>query len=573
MKKERVILGITAFNHDASVCLIYNKKIIAFCEEERFNGEKHTGDFPIRSILFCLKQVNLSTDDITDVAFYFNPKKCFSGYFKKNNPICYILNPSLIKRGRFYYELVWLLGFINKINSIKKLLKNEKLKITYIEHHIAHAWYGYFASNFDTCTVLSNDSVGESVSSLALKVIRSDEKIKFEEIFSQNDPHSLGYLYGAVTEFLGFKRGSDEGKVMALAALGTDKYINYFNNAIAYLPNGEFRINEDLICTRNFQPKGQRLSDNFLSTYGSPKKLNESLSQKHYDIAYAVQEVMENVLKYQLNHIKDKNIVLTGGIAQNSVVNGKLSNIFTKKNIFVPPIPNDAGCSIGAALSLYYREYGSIPTFVDTAFLGPESNNKEITDILNNNKINFKTIKNPISFILEELLKEKTIALFRGKMECGPRALGYRSIIANPISVKMKDFLNNKVKQREFFQPYGGLVLDKHVKEVFDYKNENISGAYMSFVYPIKNEWLSKFPSLVHIDKTARIQIIKEGQDSFLEELLEKFYERTGVPLLINTSLNLKGQPMARSPQDCINTFYNSAIDYILYNNSILVSK
>src|SRR3989339_698934 len=388
MKKSKVILGITAFNHDSSACLIYQGRVIAFCEEERFNGIKHTGDFPIKSILFCLEKAGLSLNDVTDVAFYFNIKKCLLSYIKNNNPLYYIIHPSLFKRKRFYYEIIWLFSFINKINSIKKLLNNYKIKITYVDHHMAHAWYGYFSSNFKNCTVVSNDSVGESVSSLAVKIQREDKKIIFGKTFSQTDPHSIGYLYGAITEFLGFKRGQDEGKVMAMAALGKDKYVKYFDDLIRYLPNGEFRISKELISLRNFQPKSQRLSNDFLKKFGYYRQPQEPFIQKHYDIAYAIQGVTEKILYHQLKYINDDNIVITGGIAQNSVANGKLNNFFYKRNIFIPPIPNDAGCGIGAALSLYYKYYEDLPEFVDTAFLGPEFSDHKIIKTLENNKIN-----------------------------------------------------------------------------------------------------------------------------------------------------------------------------------------
>lgn len=573
MEKQPVILGITAFNHDASACLIHRGKLVAFSEEERFNGVKHTGDFPINSVIFCLEKANLSADDITDMAFYFNPKKSFLSYFKNNNPFSYILYPSLIFRKRFYYELVWLLNFVNKINSIKRILKNDKIKVFCQEHHLAHVWYGYFASGFDNCTVISNDSIGESISSLAIKIKKDGERISFKKIFSQNDPHSLGYLYGAVTEFLGFKRGSDEGKVMALAAYGDNSYSDYFQNAIQYLSNGKYKIGQNLLLARNFQPKGQRLSNKFLREFGQLRKREEPLTQKHYDIAYAVQKVTENILKHQMHVIDDDNIVFTGGIAQNSLANGKLNNFFNDKKIFIPPIPNDAGCSIGAAISLYYKYQNKLPEFAETAFLGQEFSEEEIIKTLSNNKIPFKIIENPVGFVVDELVKDKTFAMFRGKMECGPRALGHRSILASPINKNMKDFLNDKIKKRDFFQPYGGIILEKNIKNVFEYKNDHVSGRYMSFVYPVKQEWINKISSLIHKDNTARIQIIEKNHDPFLEKLLEKFNEKTGVPILINTSLNLRRQPMARTPQDCINTFFNSAIDYVLFNNSILVSK
>jgi len=573
MKQEKVILGITAFNHDSSACLIYNGEVVGFCEEERLNHIKHTGDFPFQAIDFCLKQAKLTINDVTDIAFYFNPSKCIKNYFKNNSLICYFLTPHIFIRKRFYYEAIWLLSFINKINSIKRLIKNKNIKINYIDHHQCHIWYGYYASNFKNCSVISNDSVGENISSLAINIREENGTLIFKELFSQNDPHSLGYLYGAMTEFLGFKRGSDEGKVMALSALGTNRYSDYFDSAVKYLLNGEFRLNDNLIWQRNFQPKAQRVSDKFISKIGNYRKKEEKLTQIHYDIAYALQEIIEKVLHHQLNHINNDNIVITGGVAQNSVANGKMNNIFKQKNIFIPPIPNDAGCSLGAAIALHYKYFESMPSRKDTAFLASDFSNDKIVKILENNKIFFKKIDYSLEFMINEIIKNKVIAIFRGKMECGPRALGNRSIIANPINPRIKDYLNQKIKNREFFQPYGGLILDKWVKKIFDYKNESIKGKYMSFVYSVKKEWLVKFPSLVHYDKSCRIQIIEKNQDKFLEKLLEEFEKKTGVPLLINTSLNLRGQTIAQSPQDALNTFYNSGIDHLIFNDSILISK
>ena len=230
-KNKKIILGITAFNHDASACIIKDDNLLAFCEEERFNRNKHTGDFPINAINFCLEKANISMDDITDIAFYFNPIKCLKNYFKINNPV---YNPRLFFiNKRFYYEAVWLLKFINKIGSIKRILNNKKIKFNFISHHLAHVWYGYFASDFKNCTVISNDSIGEDISSLAVKFV-FDGKIKTFTTFKQYDPHSLGYLYGAITEYLGYKRGDGEGRVMAMASYGSDKYVHFASSMHIY---------------------------------------------------------------------------------------------------------------------------------------------------------------------------------------------------------------------------------------------------------------------------------------------------------------------------------------------------
>jgi len=570
-KIKNIILGIAAFNHDASACIIKDDELIAFSEEERFNLNKHTADFPHGSINYCLDKAGLTINDVSDVAFYFNPSRCIANYFKINNPIFWCIDPSVLIRKRFYYEGIWLLNFINKVNSIKRLLNNKNIKISFINHHLAHVWYGYYSSGFGDCTVLSNDSIGEDVSSLAMR-FRHGKRIKTSKVISQNDPHSLGYLYGAVTEFLGYKRGEGEGKVMAMASFGTDKYLDYLNGSIKLLPGGKFIIGNKIISRRTFQPKGRRLSMLFFKKFGKPRSKNEKNSQHHFDIAYSLQKITEKIVMHQINSINDKNIVLTGGVAQNSVLNGIISNYFSKKNIFVPPIPNDAGCSIGAAVNLNYLKYNKIPNKVDTAFLGSRFSDSEIINILKNNKIQYKIINEYINLLVSLLTEDKIIAIFRENMECGPRALGNRTILASPINPKTANYLNSNVKYREYFRPYGGFLLKKYVKEIFKYNNENISGPYMSFVYEVKKEWIKKIPSLVHVDQTSRVQIIEQS-DNFLSNLLEAFNARTGVPILINTSFNTSGFPIARTPQDAISAFYGSAIDYLLFNDKILLTK
>ena len=220
---DKVIVGITAFNHDSSATLIKNGKVVAFSEEERFNHVKHTGAFPSRAIEYCLKEAKITSSDITDIAFYFHPRYIFGSYLRNNNPVAYIKDFSLFTRKRYYFEFISFLDFVNKINTIKKQAGNTKAKLHFVRHHLAHVWSGYYASGFEDCLVLSNDSQGEGISSLAMEFKKPKEGIITKEVFKQDDPHSLGYLYGAVTEFLGFERDEGEGRVMALASFGTGK--------------------------------------------------------------------------------------------------------------------------------------------------------------------------------------------------------------------------------------------------------------------------------------------------------------------------------------------------------------
>ena len=571
---KSTILGITAFNHDSSTSIIRNGKLIAFAEEERFNGVKHTSDFPSGAVKYCLSEARAKATEITDIAFYFNLKECWAAYIKHNNPLYIFADPSVFRRKRFYYEFVWLLNFHNKVRSLKKLVGNENVKVHYVNHHDAHTWYGYYASGYKECIVLSNDSVGESASTLAVHFKRKDDTITTETIIEQQDPHSLGYMYGAVTDYLGFKRGEGEGRVMALASFGKDVYHDYFLDNIQLLDKGRFKISRRLLMQRSFQPRGRRLSNGFYERFGKSRKRDDKIAQKHYDISSGLQNALETVGFHQLDYVAPMSdrIVLVGGVAQNSVFNGLATNRYKDKEFCVPPIPHDAGCSIGAAVYVAYKEYGVIPPTVDTAKLGPEYSDDYITKALANDQIEYEILKNPEKFVAEELAKNKTFACFRGRMECGPRALCNRSILANPGSPEMRDHLNLRVKYREAFRPYGGFMLPRHLDTVLVHENKYKEGPYMTYVYDVKEDWLDKIPSLVHVDNTCRIQIVNE-EDTFLRKMLLSFYKNTGVPVLINTSLNLRGYPIARTPEDAIGTFYTSAIDYLLFNEKILVKK
>lgn len=568
---KRVILGINSFNHDSSVCLLTGSDI-CFAEEERFVREKHTGKFPAQALKYCLKEMQLTRKDVTDVVFYFDIGECWKNYFS-NILTAAFRNPKMIRDKRFYYELVWLLGFRNNVMSIKRHLNKENLKLRMIPHHVCHAWYAYYASQFADCVVLSNDSIGERTSVNAFLFNKKGNRISVNNIIEQHDPHSVGYLYGAVTEFLGFHRGSDEGKVMALASFGTDRYLDYFKKGVAMKPEGRFELNDYLIQNRTYQPKGQRLSNRFLKKFKKPRRDNEKITQVHYDIAYALQKISEAIVIHQVASFHQKNIVLTGGVALNSVINGCIANQFPDKHIFVPSIPNDGGCSIGAAVYQYYKLNHSLPEYKDTTYSGASYTDQIILQKLRNLKIEYKLLNDPIADITNALSQNKVIGIFRGNMESGPRALCNRSIIASPESNSMQDYLNDYVKYREGFRPYGGFILEDDVKSVVDYMNNYVDGPYMSFVYTLKGEWKDRIPSLCHVDDTCRIQIIKNNTNRFLEELLHKYQEEYKIPILINTSLNLAGFPIARTVEDAVMTFACSAMDMMIFNERIVISK
>lgn len=573
VNNKHVILGITAFNHDASAALIKNDALVAFAEEERFNGQKHTASFPSGAIAYCLSEADITAKDITDVAFYFNLADCWLSYVKHNNLFYALFDPSVFMRKRFIYEFVWLVNFSNQVKSLKRLIGNPAVKVHYVRHHDAHSWYGFYAGGMDDAIVLSNDSVGESVSTLGVQFTHNKDTIESKVLLRQKDPHSLGYLYGAVTDYLGFKRGEGEGRVMALASFGSHIYSEYFKGKIILLKNGRFKLNRHLIMNRSFAPRGQRLHNDVYRNLGPRLRGDHSMTQRHYDISYGIQHALESTLDHQVSYLRQfgKKIILVGGVAQNSVANGILKDTYTDTDIIVPPIPHDAGCAIGAAVFVNYNNYTVKTRSTDTGKLGPQYSNDHIIDLLKNAGIRYRIIPHNPTLVAEILAQDKTIIFFRGRMESGPRALCNRSIIASPKPKDMRDHLNEHIKYRESFRPYGGFMLPESLDVVLHHPNVYKTGPYMSFVYKVRGEWKDKMPSLVHVDGTCRVQVVET--DDYLKKLLKAFNTLTGVPVLINTSLNLRGQPIARTPADAVSVFYTSAVDYLLFNETILIEK
>jgi carbamoyltransferase len=333
-------------------------------------------------------------------------------------------------------------------------------------------------------------------------------------------------------------------------------------------------LKNNLIISRTFQPKGQRLSNAALKIFGKPRSADSSIDQRIYDISHGLQTAFQRILEHQIKYMTkfSNNIVIVGGTAQNSVTNGILKDNNPDIHFHIPPIPHDAGCSIGAAIYVYYNELGKLPELTETAFLGPGYSDNEIINILTNNKIKFDILKTPIDFINKELINNKIIGFFRGRMECGPRALCNRTILANPCIRETKDYLNTKVKFREEFRPYGGFITEKNLKKLVFHKNKFSDEPYMSYVYKLRPNMINIIPSLVHIDQTCRVQTTY-NDDVFLNKLLEKFERDTGSPIIINTSLNLRGYPIVRSPSEAIQTFYSCAMDHMIFNEKILITK
>ena len=530
---------------------------------------------PVGAINDLLKHSSTTIDDVTNIAFYFDPKLCLKAYIKNNNPISWIFNRRLFSSFRFVYELIWLLNFFLKVRRIPKQLKAQNAKLSYYSHHKCHIWYGIYASQCEKGVVVSNDSVGEEIASIAEKWnLESNGEITTNTLFKQNSPHSIGYLYGAITEKLGFSRQHGAGKVMALASYCSTSKNTYFKDRLSLCDDGTYLFKQGLLVDRSYKPSAQRLSNEIEQVFPTNIGTHGILD---YRLAFEVQQTTETILEHQVGFctLKHDNIILTGGVAQNSVANGILACKYPHKNIVIPPIPHDSGCSIGAALLCNYEYCKHLPKYKDTAFFGSQYSNDEIKSFLYSRKINFKSYNSLECVVLDicmHLVDQKTVGIFDGPMECGPRALGNRSILALPSIEGITKVLNKHIKYREWFRPYGVIICETVLHKYFDVPLSVIKIPYMTHVLHIKKKYRECFKGVIHVDGTCRVQTVSPD-NHFYTSLFDMLSKNGLLRSIVNTSLNVINKPICRTPSHAIACLYTSGLDMMLFNQKYLVEK
>ena len=575
------IIGLNIFHADTSACLIKDNEIVAAAEEERFVRIKHYSGFPKNSIEYCLKKGNLKLSDIDYVCVNFNVNYNFFRkvyFFLKN-----FLNINFFPR----------LTAITKRQDIKKLFldnfsENISAKIINVPHHLSHIASAYLCSGFNKSLGLSFDGTGD-FSCLELYDIQN-ENFKIEKKISF--PHSLGIFYQTVTQYLGFKYYGEEYKVMGLAAYGNKKYIDEMYKLFKIKKNNSYELNLDYFehhhksfsyYFENGAPFFENFfNDKFENLFNHKSRLsNDPINQFHKDIAASAQHVFEEIiiilLRKKLKDSNYKNLCIAGGCAFNSLLMGKIKNEFTDLNVFVQPNSGDAGGAIGAALytNMKFNKNFKNNKFINP-YLGPSYSNEFIKDTIinevngNNNikVIYFEEFDKLTEFVATRILNNEVIGWFQGRMEWGPRALGNRSILANPINPNMKDIINSKIKKREEFRPFAPSILDSKVDEYFEGSSNNLD--YMSYVVRAKNEDIyKKIPAVVHSDGTSRVQVVRKNLNERFYKLIESFNKISGVPILLNTSLNVN-EPMCESPTQAFNVFTSSSMDVIVMENYVL---
>lgn len=558
-----LILGISAYYHDSAAVIIKDGQVISAAEEERFSRIKHDNSFPLKAIEFCLSQTGVSIDDIDYIAYYEKPLLKFERIleiFVQTYP--YGLKPFL----RGIPE--WLNYKIKVEETIRKKL-NFKKDLFFIPHHLSHATLCYYSSTFEKSAILTIDGVGE-YQTTGLWLGNKNQIIPLKLI---NFPHSLGLFYSTFTSFLGFKINEDEYKVMGLAAYGKPNLVDKIYKVINIKEDGSFNLNLKYF---SFRESFQMFSNEFIKLFGKARKPEEEITEFHANLAASLQKVTEEVYFKILNYLysltKIKNLCISGGVALNALANGKIYNQTPFKNVWVFGAAGDNGCALGAAFYTYQILTNKRAQSVKTLSLGSFYKKEEIKKILKKYNLKYIKFKDKEELInrIAELLKEgKIVGWFQGKMEFGPRALGNRSILARPWPKNMKDKVN-QLKKREKFRPFAASVLQDKVADYFQVPENNHFSPFMTFCFLVKREKREKIPAVVHVDGTCRIQIVNKDNDLYYE-LIKKFYCLTGIACILNTSFNLKGEPIVENPQQAIEDFLKTKMDYLVMERFLVL--
>ena len=553
------ILGISAFDHDSAAALVRDGEIVAAAQEERFSRKKNDSSFPERAIGFCLEYANIKIDDIDSIAFYES-------------------SSSEIKR-----------RFPDK-------------KVNFVKHNFSHAASAFFPSPFDKAAVIVLDGEGDGISQstfLVDNIQQENPPTPFKKgglLIEHPFPHSIGYLYSAFTEFLGFRVGFGEYKVMGLAPYGKPKFVDLiFNNLVKLEEDGNFTLEMEYF---DFSGKDLLTTEKFHNLFKKmPRKPDSELTQFDADIAKSIQSATEKIILKIANNAHKitgcENLCLAGGVALNCVANGKLLRKSKFKNIWIQPAAGDAGGAIGAALYVWHevlnneRKTNGITDKMNGALIGPAFSDDYIKNFINEKEIiaerfDDETLSKEIAKLIDE---QKIIGLFNGRMEFGPRALGNRSIIADARSSKMQMILNEKIKCRESFRPFAPACL---LDRAGDYFDSAISSPYMLFVTHIKKDLRipqqiesdkfeqqvrqvrSSLPAITHVDYSARVQTVDSETNPFFYKIIKEFEKRTGCGMIINTSFNFRDEPIVCTPEDAYRCFHRTGIDYLVLGNYLI---
>lgn len=584
------ILGISGLYHDSAAALIVDGKVVNAVQEERFTRRKNDKSFPVNAIEFCLKNNGISGKDLDAVVFYDNPLLTLDR-FLENCIAVGDANKILINNNyqSMFADKLWI------HRTVKEYLGEFGMdsKLLVCEHHVSHAAYAFFESPYEDAAIMTVDGVGEWATTTLGVGNGTDIKI-LKQI---NYPDSLGLLYSAFTYFCGFKVNSGEYKLMGLAPYGEPKFVELIKqHLIDIKDDGSYKLNMDMFSYQF----GETMTDGkFEELFGCCRREPEAeLTKIYFDIAASIQVVTEEIVLKMAKHLKDitgkKKLCLCGGVALNCVANGALLREKIFEDIFIPPAAGDSGSCVGAALYAYYAHFNNERVATNDrnrVYLGPDFSDKIEKQILDGYSAKYKFVENSddlLNEVASALNSNKVVGFFNGAMEFGPRALGARSILANPQDPEMQSKLNLKIKYRESFRPFAPSVLVEKISEYFDLDRPS---PYMLMVAPVNNEIRyevaehhddilrevsqvrSTIPAVTHVDYSARIQSVSERDNKKYYELINKFYELSGCAVLVNTSFNVRGEPIVCTPADAYECFMRTEMDVLVIDNYILYKE
>lgn len=573
------ILGLNAYHADSSAAIFKDGEMIAAIEEERFTRIKHWAGFPAEAIKFCITEAGITLSDIDYITIGRDPSA------KLGNKVKYLLkNPSLFG------------GAISRLNNSRQVasLKEEFLKIDprvhyadirkkvkNIEHHRSHLASAFFASPFDEAAILSIDGSGDFTTTM----IATGKGNKINVIDSIDFPVSCGLFYTAFTQFLGFPHYGDEYKVMGLAPYGEPKYVDKVKSVLQFLPDGLYSWKDEYFVQPtkagfsydNHVPSvGNLYTEKFVKEFGRPRKTGEELSPYHKDLAASVQRVTEELIFHIMKHLQKKtglkNACVAGGVAQNSVANGKITSATGFDNLYIPSAGHDAGISMGSALYLY-NHILDMPRSgaVFSAYTGSRFSNEEIESVLKKEGVEYRRLDDNELYetVASKLVEPGVVGWFSGRAEFGPRALGGRSILADPRNAKAKELLNLKIKRRENFRPFAPSILKEFSSEYFT-KSDEVP--FMEKVFPIKQDKRELIPAVTHVDGTGRLQTVDKNISPRYYALIDTFRKKTGIPVLLNTSFN-ENEPIVNTPLEALNCFLRTKMDMLVLENCVVERK
>lgn len=570
------ILGLNAYHGDSSASIMKNGEVIAASEEERFRRIKHWAGFPSEAVKFCLKEAGITVKDIDYITISRDPsanihKKLL--HAAKN----LVSAKSLIDR----------LSNTRKVANVKEELSQAlgvpvsdiKAEVKNIEHHRSHMASAFFASPFDEAAILSIDGFGDFTSTM----IGIGRGKKIEVLDSVIYPHSVGVFYTAFTQYLGFDKYGDEYKVMGLAPYGSPTMVEQLRDVLIFKDNGLFELNTKYfrhvkegvqMSWEGGEPNiGSIFSDYLVEKFGKAREKQEELTQYHKDLAASVQRITEELIFHILNHLQKrtglKNICIAGGVAQNSVANGKVLQQTTFENLYIPSAGHDAGTALGSSLYLYNHilEQPRLQPIYH-ASTGSRFCNDEIEEFLKKQNINYTRYSDEELYehVTDRLLDAGVVGWFQGRAEFGPRALGHRSIIVDPRRTDAKDLLNAKIKRRESFRPFAPSIMKEYVSEYFEI-TDNVP--FMEKVFPIRKEKHAEIPAVTHVDGTGRLQTVDEENNPRYYNLIKAFNAKTNVPILLNTSFN-ENEPIVNTPKEALDCFLRTKMDMLVLENIVV---